>query len=394
MPACPNGAVMIQNAPVLVYVTMADWVRWVGADMAAKLYPWIVDIGTLAVDVPAMVAANPDIPADISDPEAVIASSNPVQWYMFRSRLIEYAQYEVFRDNAVCMGVVGGPCTVRDLTLPVADPGGAASWLGSGSRYLNPPVLNTAIPAGQHNLTLRIYGPISAHVQWEIYATGLAEGIWYGDWLPGQTDLATSRDLPVAATQFVLVLRPNNLSWPIVASLPVKLEFKNAAGEAACSPATTAVTPAPVPSLTVPDYPTATCSTVADLCTEISAIKAAIVPMKSMIDLIQRQAVPFAYVIGASHTLSGQGEFAIQGVVGLSLSIASLPSGASALGAHPIRRLDLGYIAYGTSDGWVDQVPLRFDTDIVYPIPAFCTRVGYALSSGVIVTATELVREP
>ncbi len=114
------------------------------------------------------------------------------------------------------------------------------------------------------------------------------------------------------------------------------------------------------------------------------------------VTLIQRQAVPFGYVPGTAHTgLSGAGQLSISGLLGVKVDITTQPSRLGTAGSSPERVFDAGYITFGTADGW--PTSYRVNADPTLALPARCsayTELDYDLSTGVVVTITELLREP
>lgn len=112
------------------------------------------------------------------------------------------------------------------------------------------------------------------------------------------------------------------------------------------------------------------------------------------LDLIQRQSVPFAYVAGATHAgLTGTGTVAVQGTLGVLLNV-SIPSRAGAVTGTPETRYDVGWINFGTSDGYGPRQFIQSDSELLFPVVSgLWTLVGYSLLPGVTMTLTELVRE-
>jgi len=114
------------------------------------------------------------------------------------------------------------------------------------------------------------------------------------------------------------------------------------------------------------------------------------------LNLIQRQLVPFAYIATTAHTgLSGAGSFAIQGLLGVKVNVTTLPGQIGQEGTSPAEYFDMGFLTFGTPDGYDHSVRLERSQQIV--LPARCsafTSFAYDLHPGVVCTITELVREP
>lgn len=114
-----------------------------------------------------------------------------------------------------------------------------------------------------------------------------------------------------------------------------------------------------------------------------------------LVTLIQRQAVPFAYVPGTRHTgLVGSGQLAVSGLIGLSVIVTTLPPWLGNIAGDPPELFDVGFVTLGTGDGWTKSVRLEHSPHLIFPITAAVTEVGYTLSPGVVVDVLELVREP
>lgn len=115
-----------------------------------------------------------------------------------------------------------------------------------------------------------------------------------------------------------------------------------------------------------------------------------------MVTLIQRQAVPFAYLPSTSHpTLTGAGSFDISGLIGAAIQVTILPTPIGREGTSPTEYFDMGFITFGTPDGYPTSYRLERSAQVMFP--ARCgayTTLAYDLHAGVEVTITELVREP
>lgn len=129
---------------------------------------------------------------------------------------------------------------------------------------------------------------------------------------------------------------------------------------------------------------------------DLSAILNALDYLRGQIDLMQRQAVPFAYVSGATHGgLSGDGEFAVQGLIGVRVLVDETGHGAGAEAGDPDTLFDVGWINWGNPDGWKRREFIGSSPMVSLPtVAGQYTRIGYSLRPGAVVTITELVREP
>lgn len=113
------------------------------------------------------------------------------------------------------------------------------------------------------------------------------------------------------------------------------------------------------------------------------------------VTLIQRQIVPFAYVPGTSHlNLTGSGQFAVQGILGLAIGMNSIPQGIGSAPGDPTEYFDTGFITLGTADGFSESFRIHHNPTLKLDINPSYTLVGYTLPPGVNISVTELKREP
>lgn len=114
------------------------------------------------------------------------------------------------------------------------------------------------------------------------------------------------------------------------------------------------------------------------------------------VNLIQRQAVPFAYLASTAHAgLTGHGNLEISGLVGVAVTVTVNPGNLGQADGTPNVYFDMGFLTFGSEDGYDQSVRLNRLSQVVFP--ARCsvfTDLGYTLHDGVTVTITELVREP
>jgi hypothetical protein len=131
-------------------------------------------------------------------------------------------------------------------------------------------------------------------------------------------------------------------------------------------------------------------------CPPDDVLRAEIDQILGLVTLIQRQSVPFAYVPGTVHTgLSGAGTLSVQGLIGAKVAFTTLPSELGRVGTSPVELFDAGFITWGTADGYPQSEHLEHSPQL--SLPARCsafTSLAYDLHPGVVVTITELVREP
>jgi hypothetical protein len=122
-----------------------------------------------------------------------------------------------------------------------------------------------------------------------------------------------------------------------------------------------------------------------------------LVKIASLVTLIQRHRVPFAYVLGANHaSLTGNGVLTIpNGLEGvLVLVTSSIPATVGIQPGGATRYFDLGWLNFGSSFAFFERLPLTADSQYFTPEYAgACTRLAYSLPPGVTITVAELQAE-
>jgi hypothetical protein len=115
----------------------------------------------------------------------------------------------------------------------------------------------------------------------------------------------------------------------------------------------------------------------------------------NMVTLQQRQTSPFAYVPGATHSgLTGNGEISVQGLLGAKIS-ASVPGRAGIDFGNPDTVFEIGWINWGTADGFLQRERLTTSPQLSFPPQAGSyTKIGYSIPPDVTVSILELIREP
>lgn len=116
-----------------------------------------------------------------------------------------------------------------------------------------------------------------------------------------------------------------------------------------------------------------------------------------LVTLIQRQAVPLAYVpkSGGVHAgLSGTGVITVSQILGVQVGLTTVPARAGQIAGTPVTRFDLGWVALGTADGYGPRRFVDCNPMLVRPIEGDVTKIGYTFPADVVATITEYEREP
>jgi hypothetical protein len=113
------------------------------------------------------------------------------------------------------------------------------------------------------------------------------------------------------------------------------------------------------------------------------------------VTLLQRQIAPFAYVSSTAHAgITGNGAIAVQGLIGVRVDVTTLPARAGETAGDPVDLWDVGWLNLGTADGYGPRQFVSSNPTLILPVSAAVTSIGYSIPADVVVTITELVREP
>jgi hypothetical protein len=134
----------------------------------------------------------------------------------------------------------------------------------------------------------------------------------------------------------------------------------------------------------------------ANCCPPDPLVVAKLDSIQALVTLLQRQLAPFAYVPGTVHAgLSGTGVLSVQGLLGAKITITTDPTTLGVEGTSPPILFDRGFITWGTADGYPQSERLERSSQLSLPARASAfTDLAYDLHPGLVVTITELVREP
>jgi hypothetical protein len=115
------------------------------------------------------------------------------------------------------------------------------------------------------------------------------------------------------------------------------------------------------------------------------------------VTLIQRQAVPFGYIVGTVHSgLTGSGSFTVSDILGVLVQVSTIPVYWGVTSDNPHRYVPApAMVAAGDSAGDQDTHFVHFTEELWFP-PAMgaMTRIKYEFKPGCGGAVTELIREP
>jgi hypothetical protein len=188
------------------------------------------------------------------------------------------------------------------------------------------------------------------------------------------------------------------LPWDLSTDNPVGAGVYFGVDPIICASAPVALPPAPppLPVTTIPNLPTAPCTTIGDLCGLIQPTFLDLSLVTSRLDLLQRRLLPFAWIVGTSYPgLTGSGSIAVQDILGVIVSFTVIPSGWGQTADTPARRIpSLGMIQADDGTVYDDARQLHYPSQIVMIEAPWATAVRYNLRSGTVATITLILPEP
>lgn len=130
-------------------------------------------------------------------------------------------------------------------------------------------------------------------------------------------------------------------------------------------------------------------------CTADPFTSGSLTQILQLVTLIQRYLAPFAYQNGATHSgLTGHAVLTIPTLVGVLITLTTVPSSVGQEIASPDQLWDAGWITWGNADGFTERVWIGSNPQLSLPPNASTfTRLGYTLRSGVVASIQELYAE-
>jgi len=421
MVLCPYGSVPKSGAPAYVWLTWLDAKAWLGT-----AFPQLSWIGYLVPpvlkEVTSFCATEPPQPVAPSNATVTAAPNDPIAFEALIQFVKDSIYWWVWSNTCVCNPSPSAPPTCAtgwsSSFVPVAvGPGGSQFIVAtrftniqigaqmSGFRVWTPQAYNYDVgltlwtPAGANLGGLTVIGGIPAgYHEYTISPITLTAGL----------DYLTSMCVHVGYQWYSDATAPTNDSiahWvgeqygTNCAAFPstVVSTFVGVQPILCVAAGPTSPGQPPVPSLTTPDFPMEGSCTTQDLCDLLQQTLQSVTMLRTMVDLIQRQEVPFAYITGTVHSgLTGDGSFSVSDILGLLVQVSTVPPKWGLSSDNPARYIPApAMVSVGTVNGDQDTHFVHFTEELYFPeAMGAMTKVTYQFKPGVHGAITELVREP
>lgn len=311
------------------------------------------------------------------------------------TRLGNFVKQQVFSERCECSPAGGVGCIHREGVVSWTASGPAGSRCGTNTYYLSQDAGLLNFPAGQHYVRVRIPITTTHDVQFDLYTPSIPERCF--TWLAGTAfDIQFSANLSDPWLEIAFRDGGNRPLW--LEGQPILVDFSNTTGEPPCS-GTGSPIPAPQPEPPPANYPAppvASCSTIADVCTQLSALLLRVSQIQTAVTLLQRWGKPFGYVHGQEHAnLTGTGQLPIARLLGMEVYVVTPPPGEPVLPGNPPYLWDVGWMSINDANGMLEEKRItRSGFDWLPRDMPLATSFNYALNPGVVLTVRELVPEP
>jgi len=419
MVLCPYGSVPKSGAPAFVWLTWLDAQTWLGSvfeqlSFLSYLVPPVLK------EVVTFCATEPPQPVPLSDADVLAAAHDPQKFEQLIQYIKDSIYWWVWSNNCVCNPNPSAPptCTTgwsASFVPTAVGPGGSQFEIGtrftslqvgaqfSGFRVWTPQAYNYAVG-------LTLWTAAGASVTSTTIVAGIPAGY--------HTYSVTPVTLTAGADYWVSMCVLNGYQWCEDATAPVNdvvahwIDHRYHTG-CGTVPGTVSggwegvqpilcvaagPTPPgqpPVPVLTTPNFPGETSCTIQDVCNLVQQVLQSVTLVRTMVDLMQRRLLPFAWILGTPHAgLTGTGIISVQDVIGASVSM-TVPGGWGSTAETPRRLIPSAGSLQG-SDGtkYSDNFQLHYEEELIFFGESWATGIRYNFRPGVTVTLTPLLPEP
>jgi len=142
--------------------------------------------------------------------------------------------------------------------------------------------------------------------------------------------------------------------------------------------------------LTLPVPPT--CTTTADLCTQINALMERVIWLQRNLSILQNRAAPYGFTAGSGSTgLTGSGTLAALGAVGVIVDLTTVPATWGSTAETPRHLIpSIGSIQATDGTNFTANQQIHYERQIIMLDADWCTDIRYNLRAGAVATLTPL----
>jgi hypothetical protein len=136
--------------------------------------------------------------------------------------------------------------------------------------------------------------------------------------------------------------------------------------------------------------------TLAPCCPPDTATAATIAHILDVVQSMQRNYAPFGYVLGPSHpNLSGVGSLAVSRLIGVKITLTTLPAHVITSPGNPTYLRDCGWVSVSEVDGMIQELRVARQQFTWLPRDmVLADHINYDFFSGVVATIQEMLPEP
>lgn len=132
------------------------------------------------------------------------------------------------------------------------------------------------------------------------------------------------------------------------------------------------------------------CSPV-DMVSQLQALQGQLQSIYQLVSLIAMATGAMSYQLSTVHTVTGIGELVVDSIIGAIVTGISFAPGVGFDDSDPARIYDIGWIAFGNSDGWDARRPVWHVPQVYLGETPRISKIGYNCGMATSVTITELV---
>jgi hypothetical protein len=154
--------------------------------------------------------------------------------------------------------------------------------------------------------------------------------------------------------------------------------------------------PAPAPPVGFPNPPAApTCGSQQDICNMLNTINQKLDWQRTQVDVLQRRLVPFAWILGATQSVTGSGIIAVQDVLGCIVTLTTVPNTWGSTNETPRRLIpSTGSLQAVLAPNFDDLRQVHYEHEVFIFKTSWATGLRYNFRPGIVATITPILPEP